>query len=235
MKLAIMQPYFFPYLGYFSLIKHTDRFILLDEVQFIYHGWIERNRIWSPTTEWQYIQVPLKKHSRTEIIRNVVIDNVQPWKEKMLAQCQHYKKAPFFEPITAMIRQIFREECSSITKLNRNCLQAVCDYLEINREIAILSEMNLCFGIPNAPDDWALNICNALGNVDTYCNPIGGIELFDHNKYASNGIKLTFLKHSLTPYRQKSNKFIPGLSILDVLMFNSVQEVNRMLDNFSLN
>ena len=97
MKLGIMQPYFFPYIGYFSLIKHTDDFILLDTVQFIRHGWIERNRILKPSDGWQYIMVPLKKHSRETLIKNIEINNEQQWKEKILAQLQHYKKqAPYF-------------------------------------------------------------------------------------------------------------------------------------------
>lgn len=93
MKLGIMQPYFFPYLGYFSLIKHTDRFILFDTVQFIRHGWIERNRILKPNEGWQYIQVPLiKDKGRDTVIKDVKIRNTENWQQKIIAQLQHYKK-----------------------------------------------------------------------------------------------------------------------------------------------
>ena len=92
MKIGIMQPYFFPYLGYISLIKHTDEFLLFDPVQFIRHGWIERNRILKPGAGWQYISVPLKKHEQTALIQDVQIDNSQNWREKILAQLGHYKK-----------------------------------------------------------------------------------------------------------------------------------------------
>ena len=99
MKLAIMQPYFSPYLGYFSLIKHTDNFILLDTVQFIRHGWIERNRILKPGWDtWQYIKVPLEKHSKNSIIKDIRIKTNQDWKRKLISQLVHYKKrAPFYQ------------------------------------------------------------------------------------------------------------------------------------------
>ena len=97
MRLGIMQPYFMPYLGYFSLIKNTDEFILFDTVQFIRHGWIERNRILKPSGGWQYFQVPIiKENGRETVIKNVRINNSENWKSKILAQLQHYKKkAPY--------------------------------------------------------------------------------------------------------------------------------------------
>ena len=234
MKIAIMQPYFFPYIGYFSLIKHTNRFILLDDVQFIYHGWIERNRILKPNIGWQYIRIPLIKHSHIEVIRNILIDNTKPWKQKLLSQLQHYKKAPFFDAVIELLNQIFQQEYHAISEFNLACLQAVCSYLGIKREIAIFSQMNLPINKPEAPDDWALNICLALENADTYCNPIGGIELFDKNKYQKAGIRLNFLKHNIPQYRQKSDDFIPGLSILDILMYNSPEAVFNMLDDYEI-
>src|SRR5665648_86327 len=91
MKVGIMQPYFFPYLGYFSLIKNTEQFILFDPVQFIKHGWIERNRILKPQGDWQYISVPLVKHSRDTIIKDIQISNTNDWKQTIFAQLVHYK------------------------------------------------------------------------------------------------------------------------------------------------
>ena len=91
MKVAIMQPYFFPYLGYFGLINHTEKFILFDTVQFIRHGWIERNRILKPMEDWQYIAVPLKKHSQKTLIKDIEINNSIDWKNKIFAQLTHYK------------------------------------------------------------------------------------------------------------------------------------------------
>ena len=235
MKLAIMQPYFLPYLGYFSLIKHTDEFILLDTVQFIRHGWIERNRILKPSDGWQYIMVPLKKHSRETIIKDIEINNDQQWKEKILAQLQHYKKqAPYFSNVIDILNEIFSKEYATIVDLNLASLKTVCNYLGINTPIQVFSLMNIDIEPANAPDEWALNICKALGNVDEYWNPPGGQSFFDRKKYENAGINLKFHSAILTDYDQKRNVFEPGLSILDVMMFNSIEEINKMLDNYEL-
>jgi len=235
MKLAIMQPYFLPYLGYFSLIKHTDEFILFDTVQFIRHGWIERNRILKPSNGWQYIMVPLKKHSRETIIKDIEINNDQQWKEKILAQLQHYKKqAPYFSNVIDILNEIFSKEYATIVDLNLASLKTVCNYLGINTPIQVFSLMNIDIEPANAPDEWALNICKALGNVDEYWNPPGGQSFFDKKKYESAGINLKFHSAILTDYDQKRNVFEPGLSIIDVMMFNSVDEINKMLDNYEL-
>jgi len=235
MKLGIMQPYFFPYIGYFSLIKHTDEFILLDTVQFIRHGWIERNRILKPSDGWQYIMVPLKKHSRETLIKNIEINNEQQWKEKILAQLQHYKKqAPYFSNVIDILNEIFSKEYATIVDLNLASLKTVCNYLGINTPIQVFSLMNIDIEPANAPDEWALNICKALGNVDEYWNPPGGQSFFDRKKYENAGINLKFHSAILTDYDQKRNVFEPGLSILDVMMFNSIEEINKMLDNYEL-
>ncbi len=92
MKLAIMQPYFLPYLGYFALIKHTDKFIVFDTPQYIRHGWIERNRILKPSEGWQYINVPLEKRPRDIAIKDLRIRQNDDWRRKILAQLEHYKK-----------------------------------------------------------------------------------------------------------------------------------------------
>jgi len=235
MKLAIMQPYFLPYLGYFSLIKHTDEFILFDTVQFIRHGWIERNRILKPSNGWQYIMVPLKKHSRETLIKDIEINNDQQWKEKILAQLQHYKKqAPYFSNVIDILNEIFSKEYATIVDLNLASLKTVCYYLGINTPIQVFSLMNIDIEPANAPDEWALNICKALGNVDEYWNLPGGQSFFNKKKYENAGINLKFHSAIITEYDQKRNVFEPGLSILDVMMFNSVDEINKMLDNYEL-
>lgn len=234
MKLGIMQPYFLPYLGYFALIKHTDEFILFDTVQFIHHGWIERNRILKQTGGWQYIAVPLQKHNRNTIIADIKIDNEQNWKQKILAQLVHYRKAPYYWTTVRMLNEVFEQDFDSITELDRALLISICRHLGINREFPIFSKMDLAIEQPQAPDEWALHICQALGNVDEYWNPPGGIEFFDRRKYDEAKIKLSFLGVELPPYKQKGDVFEPGLSIIDVMMFNSKEEINQMLDRYVL-
>lgn len=234
MKLGIMQPYFFPYLGYFSLIKHTDRFILFDTPQFIYHGWIERNRVLKQTGGWQYISVPLQKHTREEAIRDIRIDGVQPWKEKLKAQLVHYKKAPCYWPVMKMLNTALEEEFEDITHQNKFCLEQVCRYLNISADLDIFSEMGLSIGSVQAPDEWALRICQAIPGANAYWNPPGGVEFFDRQKYEKAGIDLKFQKMVLDEYPQKGAPFEPGLSILDVMMFNSPEKINEMLDHYEI-
>jgi hypothetical protein len=235
MKLGIMQPYFFPYAGYFSLIKHTDGFILFDTAQFIRHGWIERNRILKPQEGWQYIQVPLRMHNRETKINNIFIDNEQKWKEKIIAQLQHYKKtAPFFSGTISLLNNVFIHEHSNIVNLNRAILEAVCLYLKIQTPIDTFSEMNLEIEPVQAPDEWALNICKAKGGVTEYWNPPGGQSFFNKSKYENAGINLRFQKLILLPYQQKGVGFESGLSIIDVMMFNSPEDISKMLDKFEL-
>lgn len=236
MKLGIMQPYFMPYIGYFSLIKHSDRFILFDTVQFIRHGWIERNRILKPNGGWQYIQVPIiKADGRDTIIKDVLINNKENWKEKILAQLQHYKKkAPNYFSVVKLLKEIFSQDYTDITHLNQTSLETICKYIGFEKKIEVFSELNLQIEEAKAPDEWALNICKAIGGADEYWNPTGGIAFFERNKYENAGIKLFFQKVELEEYKQTEESFEPGLSIIDVLMFNSPEVVNEMLDNFSL-
>ena len=231
-----MQPYFMPYLGYFSLIKNTDEFILFDTVQFIRHGWIERNRILKPSGGWQYFQVPIiKENGRETVIKNVRINNSENWKSKILAQLQHYKKkAPYYKVVIELLSDVFNSDYSDIVSLNKVSLERICKYLGIDREIIVFSEMCLDIAPVTAPDEWALNICKAMGEVDEYWNPVGGLSFFDKSKYYNAGINLYFQEMVLTPYRQLGNEFESGMSIIDVMMFNSPESINEMLDNFKL-
>lgn len=230
-----MQPYFAPYIGYISLIKHTDLFILFDPVQFIRHGWIERNRMLKQSGGWLYIQVPLEKFSRETLIKNIKINNSLNWKSKLFAQLVPYnKKAPHYYKVVGLLNTVFEKEYTSIVHLNKALLEAICSYLGFYKELPVFSEMNLPIVQPLAADEWALNICKTLEGEVSYINPIGGLEFFDSNKYEENGISIYFQKMNITSYNQKNEIFESGLSILDVLMFNSVEEVNEMLNQYEL-
>ena len=236
MRLGIMQPYFMPYIGYFSLIKHTDLFILFDTVQFIRHGWIERNRILKQNDGWQYIKIPLiKENGRETIIRDVKINNSENWKDKMLSQLQHYKKiAPNYYKVIDLLKCIFAADYSNIVSLNKVALEKTCDFLGISTQIDVLSEMDLSIEQAKAPDEWALNICKVIDGVDEYWNPIGGLSFFERRKYEQAGIKICFQEMKLDEYDQKRSNFELGLSMIDVMMFNSLESINDMLDKYEL-
>jgi len=233
MKLAIMQPYFFPYLGYYSLIKHSDKFILFDVVQFIRHGWIERNRILKPAEGWQYIAVPLEKKGMTTAISDVKIRNSEDWKSRLIRQLEHYKKrAPFYKDTLAVVESSLGLKTDSIVELNANILTKTCAYLGMRLDLSIYSEMNLAIDEVTHPGEWALNISKAL-KAGEYLNLPGGMEIFKPDQFRSANITLTFLGNNLGAYDQRRAQFEPGLSIVDVMMFNDAGRINKLIDDVS--
>lgn len=235
MIIGIMQPYFFPYLGYFSLLKQVDRFILFDTVQFIRHGWIERNRILKPCEGVQYICVPLVKASHVTKIQDISIRNNEDWRSHIFCQLYHYKKiAPFYKETMEVLEEGFAFKTDSITFLNHKTLICVCDYLGIKKNIEIFSQMSLEIEPANEPDEWALNICKELGNVEEYWNPIGGLSFFNPEKYKNAGLEIHFHSVKIKKYPQRRSVFEEKLSIIDVMMFNSPEKIDKMLDDYEL-
>jgi hypothetical protein len=235
MTVAIMQPYFFPYLGYFQLISAVDKWVVFDTPQYIRHGWINRNRILKPDrNDFQYINVPLKKHPREASINEVQIAETGNWRVKLLGQLEHYKKvAPFFLSTIEIVNQSIDIVTNSIVELNCNVLKIICDYLGIRFNYEVYSAMNLKHENPQHAGEWALHISSALG-AKSYINPPGGVELFDKSQFDKAGIKLHFIEPQLRQYNQKNDLFIPGLSIIDVLMFNGVTHIKDEINKFKI-
>jgi len=232
MRLGGMQPYFFPYLGYFALIKHTDQWIVADNVQHIDRGWIERNRILSPPAGWNYIKVPLEKASHKALINERKIRNDEKWKTKIEAQLAHYKRiAPYYQEVKDLVEEILSIQTDSILELNIRSLERVCQELEISFHYTLASQLDIDTSQIREPDDWPLQIALMLG-ADEYINPPGGISFYNKEKFDRHQIQLKFLKVHLQPYQQNGAAFEPGLSIIDVMMFNSVEKIHEMLDDF---
>lgn len=234
MKFAIMQPYFLPYIGYFQLINAADRFILLDDVQYIRHGWINRNRILKPEGPgFSYISLPLARHTSKVLIKDIEVAGENGWKEKILRQLDHYKKkAPFYKEVLELVKTCFSCPETNITRFNGWCLQSVCSFIGIDFKIEISSQMSLDYSNVHAPGQWALRICEQLGGNE-YLNPCGGMEIFDRNLYQSSNVSLRFMSPQGTEYNQGRGFFEPNLSIIDVLMFNSASETKSLLSKFS--
>ncbi|MGM0477966.1 MAG: WbqC family protein [Bacteroidota bacterium] len=228
MKLGIMQPYFLPYIGYFSLIDHVDHFILFDTPQFIRHGWIERNRVISSQGRPMYIKVPLVKKPRDTSIAEMNINQSVNWKEKIIAQINAYKKARNFHSVKSLLLEALEYSGSSITQLNYHSLSVISNYLDIKTQISIWSDMNVEIKKANEPDEWALNITKALG-ADKYVNPENGLEFFSKEKFYKNNIDLQFIQSKQIPYNQGLEEFIPYLSIIDVLMHCSKEEARMRM------
>lgn len=231
-----MQPYLFPYIGYFSLINYSDKFIFFDTPQYISHGWINRNRIIKQDGSIGYFIVPIQKCHRETAIKDVKISNSTKWKEKIFGQLTVYrKKAPNYESVVTMIRSVFEQQAygDSLSKLSILSVMEICRYLDIKRDFEIFSEMNLDIDDVHAPDEWALNITQAC-HGDTYVNPPGGLEFFDREKYRENNIKLEFLNQHFKQYVQRIGHFEPALSVIDLMMFCSKEEIIDMLYDFEI-
>ncbi|HEU4402493.1 MAG TPA: WbqC family protein [Candidatus Polarisedimenticolia bacterium] len=229
MRLGIMQPYFFPYLGYFDLIASTDRWVVFDTAQYIRHGWVNRNRILHPTHGWQYVGVPVRGHSSRAPIKEVEIAEGGGWRERLLGQLMHYRReAPHFRAALALVEECLLGEEISLGRLNVRILATLCRRLEIPFEYAVFSEMGLRLEAVEGPGDWALKIAAALG-ADEYVNPPGGAGLFDAARFAARGVRLTIRSFRNMEYACGSRPFEPALSIIDVLMWNSAAAVGRYL------
>lgn len=234
MKLGIMQPYFFPYLGYFSLIANTDHFIFFDTPQYERRSWMNRNRILNANGEVAYISVPVHKAPQQTAIKDIKVDYSNDWVSSMAAKMVHYKKcAPNYTEISELFKDLLSKQYDSLAELNIETTVSVCRYLGINTSFETFSKMNLEIDEVCAPDEWALNITKKLG-YSTYRNPPGGMSFFDRQKYENENINIEFLQANLNPYDQKIPNFESGLSIIDVMMFNTKEDIEKMIGDFCL-
>ncbi len=232
MKLGIMQPYYFPYLGYFDLINCADHWVVFDTSQYIRHGWVNRNRILHPTKGAQYVVVPLMKHPRETPISDIRIVEGLDWKRRVSGQIQHYRKKArrHFEAVRGLVEECHDTDEGSIAPFNVSVLEKVCDFLKITFNYSILSELELDLGPITRPGDWALRISEAMG-ASEYINPPGGAELFDALAFERAGIKLTIRHMPPMEYECRGYDFMPNLSIIDVLLWNSSSTVKQYLDD----
>lgn len=221
-----MQPYFLPYIGYFQLMQQADKFVVYDTIQYTKKGWINRNRMLrngEPVT----FSVPLKKGSDyLDIGARSVADAFLP---KKLAQqiAGAYRKAPQFEHVMPLLQDVLEFESSSLFDFIHNSLTQVCDYLSIETPLIASSDVDLGSELRN--QDRVLDICKRL-DATLYTNPIGGLELYQPEVFAAEGIELQFLRTSDVTYAQFGQPFQAHLSILDVMMFNTVEQIHAFLN-----
>lgn len=235
MKIGIMQPYFFPYIGYFSLINYVDEFIFFDTPQYISHGWVNRNRILRQDGKPGYITVPIQKAPQNTAIKDIRISSDNKWKDKIYGQLTVYKrKAPYYKDVLCFLHNILDKDYnSSLVNLNIETIKAVCNYIGLEKTFFKYSQMDIKVSNVKQPDEWALKITKALSG-DVYVNLPGGQTFFDRKKYEKYDVKLEFLQSNLPIYIQKIGCFEEGLSIIDVMMFCEKREIYDMLMNFTI-
>ena len=234
MKLAIMQPYFFPYIGYFSLMEYADQFIFFDTPQYITKGWVNRNRILDSGGNPIYMTAPVRKMPRETPINKIEIDNSKDWRGKIYGQLTAYKKrAPEYKDTIDIIHEIIDGfEGENLSKLNVRATSMLADAIGIKCKFDVFSEMNIDIGEVNAPDEWALEISKSIG-AKIYVNPPGGRDFFNKCKYIKDNIELKFLESNLRPYIQRIGKWVPGLSIIDMMMFCKQDEIKDILNDYT--
>jgi energy-converting hydrogenase A subunit M len=232
MKSAIMQPYFFPYIGYFQLINSVDKFIIYDNIQYTKKGWINRNRILVNKKD-QLITLPIRKDSDyLNIIERELSESWKIDKNKMLNVIKSsYNKAPYFQDTFELISKCLNNPETNLFKFIYDSIISINNYLEIKTPIIISSTVDIDHTLKS--QDKVLSLCKKQ-NADIYINSIGGVELYNKETFRKNNIELNFIKSNPIQYKQFNNEFISWLSIIDVMMFNSKQQIKEYLNNYTL-
>ena len=226
MKLAVMQPYLFPYIGYWQLIHAADVFVIFDDVNYINRGYINRNSILVNGKE-QRFTLELKGASQNKWINQIDVGNN---KSKLLRAVElAYKKSPNFKAVYPLIEKVLVNEEENLAYFVGDSIKTVSDYLGVNTTFIYSSDLNKYNNLKG--QEKIIDIAVRL-SADHYINAIGGQGLYDETQFNQEGIMLRFLKTQINEYKQFSNEFISYLSIIDILMFNDLTDVHEMLNAY---
>lgn len=228
MKLAIMQPYFMPYIGYFQLINAVDVFVVYDNIQFTKKGWFHRNRILVNGKDKMF-SVPLKKDSDyLDVAQRELADSFENESKKIIRKIQDsYRKAPYYKEVMPLVEECFQRGSGNLFDFIHTSLKLLTQFLQIDTKIIISSSIDIDHTLKS--QDKVLAICKKL-NADIYINAIGGQDLYVAEAFRTKGIELRFTKTKPVKYKQFDNEFVLSLSIIDVMMFNSKENIKNYLD-----
>jgi hypothetical protein len=231
MKLAIMQPYFFPYIGYWQLIHSVDRFVIYDDVNYIKNGWINRNRVLINGAA-TYFTVPLFQSSSFKKICDTSVQPSAPWRSKLSKMIENtYRRSPYFDHVFPTIDALIRQEHENLADYLACQISALAPFMGIQTEVVTSSR---CYGNAElSGQDRILDICRREG-ATTYINPQGGQELYDKKVFAEHGLDLGFIVMQALSYKQKTDEFIPSLSIVDALMEVGPVGIIKYLNSFDV-
>ena len=223
-----MQPYFLPYIGYFQLMKSVDKYVIADDMNYIKQGYINRNYILLNGKPFMF-HLSLIEASQNKRINEIYVAEDQ---SKFLKTIEvNYRKAPYFNQVFPMVEDIIRYEDKNLGRYVGNSIIKIADYLRIDTEFLYNSDHE-CENTLKLQERLIAN-CQLYG-AKVYINAIGGMDLYDKETFKKVGIDLLFLKMQPIEYKQYNNPFVPNLSILDVLMFNSVEQTNEFLEQYEL-
>lgn len=234
MTVAVMQPYFLPYLGYFQLIKAVDKFVLFDDVNYINRGWVNRNNFLMNGQAF-LVSVPLSGVSQNKKINEILLSDDPKWRGKLLKTIETcYRKTPHFNSAFPLLESVLLDaSITGIASLNLRLIKEIVYYLKFETEIIpSSSEFN---NVELKAEERILDICRQL-KADVYINPIGGADLYNKSHFLKENIELKFLQLGEVVYSQKNSNgdFIPYLSTLDALMNIGKEDLNKLLMKFTL-
>jgi hypothetical protein len=228
-----MQPYFFPYVGYFQLINSVDEFIIYDNIQYTKKGWINRNRILVNGSD-KLITLPIKKESDyLDVVQRELADSWNNDRQKILNIIKtSYYRAPFFKPVYELIEQCLITTEHNLFNFIYNSLERVNEYIGITT-IPMIKSSTINIDHTLKSEQKVIALCKERG-ATIYINAIGGVHLYDKDRFKQHGLELNFIKSNPIIYNQFNNEFIPWLSIIDVLMFNSLETINNFVNSYTL-
>lgn len=227
MKLAIMQPYFMPYIGYFQLIAAVDRFVIYDNIQYTKKGWINRNRLLQNGKDVMF-SLPLQSGSNSlDICERTLAADFN--RDKLLKQLRGaYQRAPHFEQIFPLMTRIMHHEDDNLFGFLHHAIVSTCEHLGLGTEIMISSSIPIDHTLKSQAK--VLAICEALGATN-YINAIGGTALYEPETFRARGIELKFIRSKPFSYAQFGTEFVPWLSIIDVMMFNHPDTIRACIES----
>lgn len=230
-SLAIMQPYFLPYIGYFRLFTNAERFIFLDNAYYINKGWVNRNRLLINNKSWTFT-IPLNNASQNKLINELTISYKNYDYNKLLKSIYYnYKKSPQFEMVYPLAERIFKFKDLRLINFIINSFIEIFQYLKLPFKFDLASNIleKKCNG-----EEYIINLCRQV-NATVYLNASGGKHLYNENHFLNQGIKIMFLGPETFTYSHPCGNFIQNLSILDVIMFNDKNKIcNELLYNNKL-
>jgi WbqC-like protein family len=231
MKVAIMQPYFFPYIGYFQLIAAADVFVVYDNIKYTKKGWINRNRMLQNSKDVMF-SLPLKSDSDfLDVCERELAADFN--RDKLLNQFKGaYRNVPYFTQTIPLVETILWHDDTNLFRFLHHSIVKICEHLGITTEIKVSSDIAIDHDLKN--QDKVLALCDAVG-ASTYVNAIGGVELYSKESFRAKSLDLKFIHSKPFEYLQLGNTFVPWLSIIDVLMFNSLDTIRTCIStNYEL-
>jgi len=254
MKIAVMQPYFFPYIGYFQVIHAVDTYILHGALNYRKKGWVNRNRILGPKGSPIYVNAEIRDSSSHRTINNVELVDADRWRKKFLLGVFHnYRKSPHFDEAYGLIEKAVSGQTAYLSALNKQCIRSICACLgiltriESNEEKYSSLEERLADADGDVRSEFPglrlsqydrkviriLEICRQE-NADVFVNAIGGRALYDKAEFSNNGVNLCFVETQPFTYPQRAPAFVPDLSIIDVLMNCGKEGTRELLAKYRL-